>query len=112
MAPQMLNAGHPFLTGMTSANGHVAEGLGTLLSEWQHFVACRDLLLYRRLAESASPQDVAGVFMDFWRKAAADYWQEYATMNKLATGIAGKIMSQAEAVSPEVTRTTSVARAA
>lgn len=92
-----LGAWHPLLIGLTKSNGHVAQGLGLLFSEWQNFLGHRlqqDLLLWRKVAVCASPQEVASAYMQFWEKAVADYWQESATMSKLLAGVTAKLFSQ------------------
>jgi hypothetical protein len=109
------NAWHPFLIGMTKANGHAAEGLGMLLSEWQNFVGHRlqqDLMLWRMLAGCTTPQDVAAAYTEFWQKAVADYWQEYATMSKLVTGITAKLPMQAQTASLEAAQPATSIKAA
>lgn len=71
---------------LRNAFQRMAELLGLRLQQ--------DLLLWRKLAECTSPQDVATAYAHFWQKAAADYWLESATMSKLLVGVTAKLFSK------------------
>jgi hypothetical protein len=110
-----LNMWNPFLTGMTKSNGQAAEGYATLFSEWQNFVARRlqeDFLLVQKLTQTRTPDGIIVAYADFWRKAAADYAQEYATIAKLLTGIASRVVSHAQSATADAATPTATARAA
>jgi hypothetical protein len=105
---------NPFLS-MAQLNGHAADGIGTLFSEWQNFVSHRlrqDLLFMQQLTQCASPDQVAAAYADFWQKAFTEYSNELTTMSNLLTGITNKAISQAHSASQEVAKISTPARAA
>ena len=88
-----VNPWHPVVMAVTKTNDCLAEGFATVFGEWQTFLGRRvqqDVLLWQNAAKRASPRDVVAAQADFWQEAIADYWQEYATMSKLA-GITGNV---------------------
>jgi hypothetical protein len=68
---------------------------GTIGSETLDFVARRineDFALVNRLAHCRGHDEVVAAYTDFWRKAAEDYGKEAATMGKLVTNAAAKMV--------------------
>jgi len=107
---RFFEAWNPFLIGMAQYNGHAAEGIGTLFSEWQNFVSHRlaqDMLLVRTLATCTSPEQIAGAYSEFWWNAYSEYVKEFTTLNKLVAGISNKVLSNAHSASKEAAKTTS-----
>jgi hypothetical protein len=67
----------------------------TIGSEALDFVARRineDFALVNRLAHCRGHDEVVAAYADFWRKAAEDYGKEAATMGKLVTNAAAKLV--------------------
>jgi hypothetical protein len=91
-------AWRPFFAGMMEASGQASDRMEPFLSEWQNFIGHRideDVLLWRRLSESRTLQDVTAATSHFWHKAAIDYWQQTATLGKLVTAASSDLMSEA-----------------
>jgi Phasin protein len=99
-----LSMWNPFLAGALRGNAQANEGIGTIASEWQDFVARRlkeDLLLMQRLTRSGTPDQVLAAYTDFWRKAAEDYGHEITTMSKLMTGVTTKMVTATQSAVDE-----------
>jgi hypothetical protein len=111
----LLGLWNPFLIAMAHFDGHVAEGVATLFSEWQHFVIhrlTRDMQLLQQLANCKSPDQIGAAYAEFWQRAFADYAEEFATLNKLVTGTTNKAISHMHSASEEAANTTSPVHAA
>jgi hypothetical protein len=99
---------NPFLIGMTHYNGHAADGIVTLIREWQHFVGHRltqDMQFMQQLATCKSSDEITAAYADYWWNAYAEYAKEFTTMNKLLSGITTKVLSKPHSASKEAAKT-------
>lgn len=91
-----LSIWNPLLAGALRGNAQVHhEGFGTIASEWQDFVGRRlkeEFALMQRLTRSCTPDQILAAYSDFWQQAAEDYGKEIATMSKLMTGVATRMV--------------------
>jgi Phasin protein len=88
--PAALNWRSPSVTCGAEWNTKLRESYVSLSDEWQAFVGRRtkeDLRLLQQLASAKAPEEMWSVYASFWQKAVEDYWQGYATIVKLASGL-------------------------
>ena len=98
------SAWNPFLAAALKGNAQAHEGLGTIASEWQGFVANRiqeDIALMQRLTRCSSPNQILDAYTGFWHKAAEDYGKEITTMTKLMTGLTRNMVLAARSPTDE-----------
>jgi hypothetical protein len=88
--PAALNSWGPSTTSGAEWNSTFYESYVLLNHEWQAFVGRRtkeDLRLLQQLTSAMSPQEMWSFYARFWQKAVEDYWREYVTIAKLASGL-------------------------
>ena len=71
-----LEAAGPAIASMAEFNGKFILGWMTLQREWTGFLMHRvqeEVALTHRLAKCSGPQDIYGVYADFYQQAFADY---------------------------------------
>jgi hypothetical protein len=96
LALGMLN---PFLVGALRGNTQANEAFVAMADEWRDFVGRRikeDVDLVRHLTDSRTPDQAMTAYADFWRKAADDYGKEVATMSKLMSDVATKMVASTQ----------------
>jgi len=101
------SAWNPFLAAALKGNAQAHEGLGTIASEWQGFVANRiqeDIALMQRLTRCSSPNQILDAYTGFWHKAAEDYGYEVTTLTKLMTGVTSKMVAASQAAAGEASK--------
>jgi hypothetical protein len=94
--PAALNWWSPSIPCGAESNTKLHENYVSLSDEWQAFVGRRtkeDLRLLQQLASAKAPEEMWSLYASFWQKAVEDYWQEYATIVKLASGHIGSDMA-------------------
>jgi hypothetical protein len=92
----LLNSWNPFLATTSSWHHQGYEGFSAIGLEWQDFVARRfneGSILVSKIATSRSPDQIWVAYAEFWQTAVDDYGKEFATMMKLASGVAAKSMA-------------------
>jgi len=106
LAPALaMSALNPFLAATLKGNAQAQEGLRTIASRWQGFVASRlqeDIALMHRLTGCRSPNEILGAYADFWHKAGEDYGKEVTTLTKPMTGVTSKMVVGSQAAAGEV----------
>lgn len=76
----------PLVAGMAEINGKALDGWMEINRQWTTFLSGRfhaDVALVHHLAQCKTPQDIVGVYTDFFQKAFADYQGEFAELTRL-----------------------------
>ncbi len=86
----------PLVAGMTDFSGQALSGWIEINRQWTTFLSGRfqeDAALVHHLARCRSPQDILGVYTEFFQKAFADYQTEFATMARLGQATVAEVAS-------------------
>jgi hypothetical protein len=106
LAPALaMSALNPFLAATLKGNAQAQEGLRTVASEWQGFLAHRlqeDIALMQRLTQ-CTPDQIFAAYADYCNKAAADYGKELTSLTKLMTGVTSKLVANSQAATNAAT---------
>jgi hypothetical protein len=81
-----LHGFQPLMTGVAEFNGKAYAGWVEINRQWTTFLSGRfqeDVALVHRLAQCRNPQDIFGVYTEFFQKAFADYQSEFAEITRL-----------------------------
>lgn len=76
----------PLVAGMSEFNGKALSGWMEINRQWTTFLSGRfqeDVALVHHLAQCKTPQDIFGVYTEFFQKAFADYQGEFAELTRL-----------------------------
>jgi hypothetical protein len=99
----------------TEWNTKLQESYLSLSDEWQGFLGRRtkeDLRLLQQLASAKVPLEMWSFYVGFWQQAVEDYWHEYASMAKLASGLINSSMAVTQQTFEQAAATTSLRKAA
>jgi hypothetical protein len=94
-----LEAAGPAIASMAEFNGKFILGWMTLQREWTGFLMHRvqeEVALTHRLAKCSGPQDIYGVYADFYQQAFADYQREFGEMMRVGQTSLSDAMSAAQ----------------
>lgn len=81
-----LHSFQPLMNGVVEFNGKAYAGWVEINRKWTTFLSGRlqeDIALVHHLAQCRSPQDILGVYFEFFQKAFADYQFEFAEITPL-----------------------------
>ncbi len=82
----VLHSFQPLMTGVAEFNGKAYAGWMEMNRQWTTFLSGRlheDVALVHHLAQCRNPQDVLGVYTEFFQKAFADYQSEFSEITRL-----------------------------
>lgn len=94
-----LNGYIPFMAGSSNQSHQAYDALSSIGKEWQDFLARRfkeDADLLGKFASCRSPEEAWLAYADFWKKAADDYTEEFATIMRLTAAATAKTMQAAQ----------------
>lgn len=97
---------NPFFAGAARMNAQAQEAFALMAGEWQEFMGRqfkKDCDLMQRISRNPTPDQLFAAYGDYWRSAADDYGKEVATMAKLMTETANKMMVTAQVAADEAT---------
>lgn len=109
-----LEAMRPAVANMAELNGKTILGWMALQQEWTGFLMHRveeEVALAHRLAKCSAPQDMYGVYANFYQQAFADYQREFGEMMRLGQASLSKATSAAQKTVDTATRDTARAAA-
>lgn len=104
-----LEAMRPAVASIAEFNGKTILGWMALQREWTGFLMHRvqeEVALAHRLAKCSGPQDMYGVYANFYQQAFADYQREFGEMMRLGQTSLSETTSAAQKTTETATRDT------
>lgn len=89
----------PAVASMAEVNGKTILGWMALQREWTGFLMHRvqeEIALTHRLAKCSGPQDLYGIYANFYQQAFADYQREFGEMMRLGQASLSEATSAAQ----------------
>jgi hypothetical protein len=102
----------PAFAAVADFNGKLCESAAQFNTEWTDFMKRRmqeDFAVPQRLSECRSPQEAQQVWVDYWKKAFAQYQDEVTRMAKISESFARQTASAVQKHAEAMTQETRLA---